>query len=74
VANLFPVTNLLPTSLIWAANLPPVSTTPAVPVANLLPVLLITVVHLDLRIFLQIFEKIQNDPNVIFRGLWEDDS
>jgi hypothetical protein len=26
------------------------------------------VVHLDLRISSQIFEKIRNDPNVIFRG------
>jgi hypothetical protein len=30
-------------------------------------------VHLDLRITPQIFEKIQNDPNVIFRGLGEGD-
>ncbi len=27
--------------------------------------------HLDLRISLRIFEKIQNDPHVIFRGLKE---
>jgi hypothetical protein len=27
------------------------------------------VVHLDLRISPRIFEKIRNDPNVIFRGL-----
>jgi hypothetical protein len=39
-------------------NLPPVSLTPA---ANLPPV-----VHLDLRKSLRIFEKIRNDPNVIF--------
>jgi hypothetical protein len=55
-------------------NLPPVSATSAVPMANLLPVSLIPVVHLDLRISLSIFEKIQTDPNVIFRGLGEDDS
>jgi hypothetical protein len=30
-------------------------------------------VHLDLRISPQIFEKIQNDPNIIFRGLGEGD-
>jgi hypothetical protein len=30
------------------------------------------VVHLDMEISLQIFAKIQNDPNVIFRGLGED--
>jgi hypothetical protein len=29
---------------------------------------------LDLRISLQIFEKIRNDPTVIFRGLGEEDS
>ncbi len=40
-------------------NLPPVSLTP---------------VHLDLRISPQIFEIIQNDPNVIFGGLGEGDS
>jgi hypothetical protein len=34
----------------------------------------IPVVHFDLSISLRIFEKIRNDPNVIFRGLWEDDS
>jgi hypothetical protein len=32
------------------------------------------VVHLDLRISPQIFEKILNDPYVIFRGLGEGDS
>jgi hypothetical protein len=51
---------LLPVSLIPVANLPPVSLTP--------------VVHLDLRISPRIFEKIQNDPNVIIRGLGEGDS
>ncbi len=48
--------------------LPPVSTTP---VANLPPVSLIPLVHLYLRISPRIFEKIRNDPNVIFRGLGE---
>jgi hypothetical protein len=38
------------------------------------PVSLIPVVHLDLRISPRIFEKFRNDPNVIFRGLGEDDS
>jgi hypothetical protein len=32
------------------------------------------VVHLDLRISPRIFEKIQIDPDVIFRGLGEGDS
>jgi hypothetical protein len=43
-------------------------------VANLLPVSLIPVVHLDLQISPRIFEKIRNDPSVKFRGLGEDDS
>ncbi len=41
---------------------------------NLLPVFLTSVVHLDLRTSPRIFEKIRNDPNVIFRGLGEGDS
>ncbi len=41
---------------------------------NLPPVSLIPVVHLDLRISPQIFERIRNDPNVIIRGLGEGDS
>ncbi len=41
---------------------------------NLPPVSLTPVVHLDLRISLRIFEKIQNDPYVIIRGLGEGDS
>jgi hypothetical protein len=32
------------------------------------------VVHLELRIYPQIFEKIQNGPNGILRGLGETDS
>jgi hypothetical protein len=36
--------------------------------------LLIPGVQRDLRISPRIFEKIRNDPNVIFRGLEEDDS
>ncbi len=51
-------------------NLPPVSLTP---VANL-PTESSPVVHLDLRISPRIFGKIQNDPNVVFRGLGEGDS
>jgi hypothetical protein len=68
-----PATNLPPVSLTPVAgvidtggNLPPVSLTP---VANLPPV-----VHPDLRISPRIFEKIQNDPNVIIRGLGQGDS
>ncbi len=38
---------------------------------NLPPVSLTPVVHLDLRMSLRIFEKIRNDPTVIFRGLGE---
>jgi hypothetical protein len=53
------------------SNCPPVSLTP---VANLPPVSLTPVVHLDLRISRRIFEKIRNDPNVIFRGLGEGES
>jgi hypothetical protein len=41
---------------------------------NFPPVLLIPVVHLHLQISLRIFEKNCNEPNVIFRGLGEDDS
>jgi hypothetical protein len=41
---------------------------------NFPPVLLIPVVHLHLQISLRIFEKIPNEPNVIFGGLGEDDS
>ncbi len=41
-------------------HLPPLSTTP--------------VVHLELRISPRIFEKIQNGPNGILRGLGETDS
>jgi hypothetical protein len=41
---------------------------------NLPPVSLILVMHLHLRMSPQIFEKIRNDPNVIFGGLGKDDS
>jgi hypothetical protein len=34
----------------------------------------LTPVHLDLRVSPRIFEKIRNDPNVIFRALGEGDS
>jgi hypothetical protein len=43
--------------------------TPAVLVAKFLPLLITVGVHLDLQISPQIFTKILNDPNVIFRGL-----
>ncbi len=46
--------------LIMVANLPPVSLTP--------------VVHLDSLISPRIFEKIRNDPNFIIRGLGEGES
>ncbi len=52
------------------ANLPPVSRTLAVLVANLLPVWLIPVVYLDLQISQQIVEKILNDPNTNIREVW----
>ncbi len=45
----------------------------APPAANLPPVSLLLGVLLDLRITLRIFEKILNDPNVIIRGLGEDE-
>ncbi len=41
---------------------------------NLPPVSLTPVVHLNLRISPQIFEKIRNDSDVIIRGLGEGDS
>ncbi len=44
------------------------------PGANLPPVSLTPVVHLELRISPRMFEKIRNDPNVIIRGLGEGDS
>jgi hypothetical protein len=66
------------------ANLPLVSTTPAVSVANFAAGVVDTgvvdtgvvdtVLHLDLQISPRIFDKIRNDPDVIFRGLGEDDS
>jgi hypothetical protein len=71
LVSLITVANFPPGSLIPAAILPTVSLTQ---VANLPPVSMIPVVHLDLRISPRIFEKIQNDPNIIFRSLWEDDS
>jgi hypothetical protein len=58
----------------------PESTTPALnfvngtvdTCGNFPLVSLIPVEHLDLRIS-RIFEKIRNDPNIIFRGFLEDD-
>jgi hypothetical protein len=44
------------------------------PVANLPPVSLIPVVHLDLRLSPRIFEKIENGPNAILWGWGETDS
>ncbi len=41
------------------SKLPPVSMTPAVPVANLSPVSLISVVHLNLQISPRILKKIE---------------
>ncbi len=58
-------------SAVWYCShyLPKVLLTPAVPVAKFS-----TVVYLELWISPRIFAKIQNDPNVIFSGLGEDDS
>ncbi len=68
IVNLY----LLPisTTPAWCQNLLSVSLTP---VENLPPVSLILVVHLDFWISPRIFDKIWNDPDVIFRGLGEDD-
>ncbi len=76
-----------PASLTPAANLPPVllalvakfaagvvDNGSNLPTVSLTPVSLTLVVHLDLQISLQIFEKIRNDPNVIIRGLGEGNS
>ncbi len=43
-------------------------------VANLPPLSLTPVLHLDLRLSPRIFEKIRNDTNFIIRGLGEGDS
>ncbi len=43
-------------------------------VANLPPVSLIPVANLDLQMCVRIFTKNPNDPDIIFRGLGEDDS
>jgi hypothetical protein len=55
-------------------NLPPVSTTQAELVAKFATGVVDTSGHLDLQISPRIFEKILNDPNVTFRGLWGGDS
>jgi hypothetical protein len=65
---------LPPVSLTPVANLPPVSTTQGKMVANLPPVSLVPVVHLGLRIYPRIFEKIQNGPIVMLWGWGETDS
>jgi hypothetical protein len=72
--SLTPGANLLPVSLTLVVNLPLLSTTLAVLLANLPPLSLIPVVHLDLQISPQIFEKIRNARNALIRGLGEDDS
>ncbi len=68
-ASFTPAANLPPVSLTPVTNLPLVSTTQGELVANFPPV-----VHLDLRIYPRIFEKIRNDPTVFIRGLGEGDS
>jgi hypothetical protein len=64
---LFP---LFATPALPGVNLLSVSLTPG---ANLPPVWLMLVVHLDLKTP-RIFEKILNNPEVILRSLEEDDS
>jgi hypothetical protein len=54
-------------------NLPPVSTTAAVPVANLSPMSLIPMMHLACANISANFRKFRNDPYVIFGGFWEND-
>jgi hypothetical protein len=58
--------------------LSPVSTTQTEFVAKFAagvfyPAAILPPVHLDLRISSRIFEKIRNDPSIIFRGLGEGD-
>jgi hypothetical protein len=75
---------LPPVSLTAVANLPPVSTTLAklvekfaagvIDTGSLPPMSLTSVVHLDLRISPQIFEKILNGPNAKLWGWGETDS
>jgi hypothetical protein len=84
-ASLTPAANLPPVLLTLVANLSPVSTTQGELLAKFdagvvdiggkfATVSLTPVVHLDLRIFSRIFEKIRNDPNIIISGLGEGDS
>jgi hypothetical protein len=56
-------------SLTPVENLPPVSTTPAVPMAKFATVVVDTGGAPLLANIPRIFEKIQYDPNVIFGGL-----
>jgi hypothetical protein len=49
------------------------SVSPLTPVANLPPLIDPVLLILEVHLVLRIFEKSQNDPNVIFRGLGEDD-
>ncbi len=53
--------------------LPPVSLALLIPVANLSPVSVTPVLHLELQISPRIFEKNRNGPNSILRGLGETD-
>jgi hypothetical protein len=63
--------NLTPVSLTQAANLPPASTTLAIPVANLLPLLLIPMVHLYWRIlYLREFSKKFEMSIMLFSWAW----
>jgi hypothetical protein len=64
----FPAQGATSVALTPVAILPPVSTNQRYRRENLSPVLLIPVEH-DLGVSPRIFEKIQNVPNVIFRGM-----
>ncbi len=55
------------------ANLPPVSTTPAVPVAIFVAGVVDTGGASSLADISVIFRKLRKDPNIIFGGLGEDD-
>jgi hypothetical protein len=68
IDNFFLLQVHIKVSAIWECShyFPPISTTLAVLVAKLPPVVsLIPVVHRDLQISLWIFEKIRNEPNAI---------
>ncbi len=61
-------------SLTPVANLPPVSTTPGVPEAKFAACFVDTGGASSLVNISANFQKIPNNPNVIFGGLGEDDS